>query len=35
MIPIGALLDVQYRLYQYGHGVQNDARSGWTRSHRS
>ena len=25
MIPIGALLDVQYRLYQYGHGVQNDA----------
>jgi hypothetical protein len=25
MIPIGALLDVQYRLYQYGHGVQHDA----------
>jgi len=24
-IPIGALLDVQYRLYQYGHGVQHDA----------
>jgi copper chaperone NosL len=26
LIPIGALLDVQYRLYQYGHGVQHDAR---------
>jgi copper chaperone NosL len=25
LIPIGALLDVQYRLYQYGHGVQHDA----------
>jgi len=25
MIPIGALLDVQYRLYQYGHGVKPDA----------
>lgn len=25
MIPIGALIDVQYRLYQYGHGVQHDA----------
>ena len=24
-IPIGALLDVQYRLYQYGHSVQPDA----------
>ena len=24
-IPVGALLDVQYRLYQYGHGVQDDA----------
>lgn len=25
LVPIGALLDVQYRLYQYGHGVQPDA----------
>jgi copper chaperone NosL len=25
LIPIGALVDVQYRLYQYGHGVQHDA----------
>jgi hypothetical protein len=25
MIPIGALLDVQFRLYQYGHTVQPDA----------
>jgi hypothetical protein len=25
LIPIGALIDVQYRLYQYGHGVQHDA----------
>ena len=25
LIPIGALLDVQYRLYQYGHDVQPDA----------
>ena len=25
LIPIGALGDVQYRLYQYGHGVQPDA----------
>ena len=25
MIPIGALLDVQFRLYQYGHGVKPDA----------
>lgn len=24
-IPIGALMDVQFRLYQYGHGVQPDA----------
>jgi copper chaperone NosL len=25
LIPIGALADVQLRLYQYGHGVQDDA----------
>ena len=25
MIPIGALADVQFRLYQYGHSVQPDA----------
>ncbi len=25
LIPIGALADVQVRLYQYGHGVQDDA----------
>jgi hypothetical protein len=25
LIPIGALLDVQFRLYQYGHSVQPDA----------
>ena len=25
LIPVGALLDVQWRLYQYGHSVQPDA----------
>jgi hypothetical protein len=25
LVPLGALADVQYRLYQYGHGVKPDA----------